>query len=85
MSTVIDSNIFNTLVSNTFYSCPLGGAIYDTEGNLIDLNKAMFAHFSLADKHDFIIEHLFNNIVLCLLYTSPSPRDRTRSRMPSSA
>ena len=25
--------------------------------------------------------HLYN----CLLYTSPSPRDRTRSRMPSSA
>ena len=24
-------------------------------------------------------------IVSCLLYTSPSPRDRTRSRMPSSA
>ena len=24
-------------------------------------------------------------IVGCLLYTSPSPRDRTRSRMPSSA
>ena len=24
-------------------------------------------------------------IKLCLLYTSPSPRDRTRSRMPSSA
>ena len=23
--------------------------------------------------------------VACLLYTSPSPRDRTRSRMPSSA
>ena len=23
--------------------------------------------------------------LLCLLYTSPSPRDRTRSRMPSSA
>ena len=26
-----------------------------------------------------------NNEVTCLLYTSPSPRDRTRSRMPSSA
>eukprot|EP00657_Telonema_sp_P-1_P003768 TRINITY_DN18838_c0_g2_i1.p1 TRINITY_DN18838_c0_g2~~TRINITY_DN18838_c0_g2_i1.p1 ORF type:complete len:299 (+),score=99.09 TRINITY_DN18838_c0_g2_i1:197-1093(+) len=25
------------------------------------------------------------SIVVCLLYTSPSPRDRTRSRMPSSA
>ena len=24
-------------------------------------------------------------IITCLLYTSPSPRDRTRSRMPSSA
>ena len=29
---------------------------------------------------DELIEH-YN----CLLYTSPSPRDRTRSRMPSSA
>ena len=27
----------------------------------------------------------FNRRYLCLLYTSPSPRDRTRSRMPSSA
>ena len=24
-------------------------------------------------------------VLTCLLYTSPSPRDRTRSRMPSSA
>ena len=27
----------------------------------------------------------FNKALTCLLYTSPSPRDRTRSRMPSSA
>ena len=26
-----------------------------------------------------------DKIIVCLLYTSPSPRDRTRSRMPSSA
>ena len=26
-----------------------------------------------------------NRVEYCLLYTSPSPRDRTRSRMPSSA
>ena len=26
-----------------------------------------------------------DRIFICLLYTSPSPRDRTRSRMPSSA
>ena len=29
--------------------------------------------------------HLQNGADSCLLYTSPSPRDRTRSRMPSSA
>ena len=28
---------------------------------------------------------LTSSIFSCLLYTSPSPRDRTRSRMPSSA
>ena len=27
----------------------------------------------------------FDTLYACLLYTSPSPRDRTRSRMPSSA
>ena len=28
---------------------------------------------------------VIEDVVHCLLYTSPSPRDRTRSRMPSSA
>ena len=28
---------------------------------------------------------LVDRVISCLLYTSPSPRDRTRSRMPSSA
>ena len=30
-------------------------------------------------------DDLRTGINICLLYTSPSPRDRTRSRMPSSA
>ena len=34
--------------------------------------KTAFNRFDNLDRH-------------CLLYTSPSPRDRTRSRMPSSA
>ena len=29
--------------------------------------------------------YIFTILSACLLYTSPSPRDRTRSRMPSSA
>ena len=36
--------------------------------------------------HKFLAGHLGGDQQLCcLLYTSPSPRDRTRSRMPSSA
>ena len=31
------------------------------------------------------LEYYKESLLLCLLYTSPSPRDRTRSRMPSSA
>ena len=31
------------------------------------------------------IDSIYDMRTLCLLYTSPSPRDRTRSRMPSSA
>ena len=32
-----------------------------------------------------LIYHLYENNVICLLYTSPSPRDGLLSRMPSSA
>ena len=31
------------------------------------------------------VDRRYGVIEICLLYTSPSPRDRTRSRMPSSA
>ena len=31
------------------------------------------------------LNKLFNVLGVCLLYTSPSPRDRQKSRMPSSA
>ena len=41
------------------------------------LRKAM-------ENADGIVCTVTDNIT-CLLYTSPSPRDRTRSRMPSSA
>ena len=37
----------------------------------------------LLQKKKVLIEK--GNVKTCLLYTSPSPRDRTRSRMPSSA
>ena len=39
------------------------------------------AIFDLMAKHQALMAHYIN----CLLYTSPSPRDRTRYRMTSSA
>ena len=51
---------------------------------------ANFQTFKLADLLDiiiiaFLIYQLLGIINRCLLYTSPSPRDRQKSRMPSSA
>ena len=41
---------------------------------------------SEVDKGQFGNATMNNTLIqTCLLYTSPSPRDRTRSRMPSSA
>ena len=40
-----------------------------------------FVRLYLADPND--VADIIHDT--CLLYTSPSPRDRTRSRMPSSA
>ena len=39
----------------------------------------------VSDQQDGLRYPAFYRVQDCLLYTSPSPRDRTRSRMPSSA
>ena len=58
------------------------------------LDSSILAHLRKDQKpqtmtiitKDFLGTDLtFAQIIACLLYTSPSPRDRTRSRMPSSA
>ena len=39
----------------------------------------------LEGESDLVLSYTTSPAYHCLLYTSPSPRDRTRSRMPSSA
>ena len=63
----------------------------------LGLDKLLNAQQPLGATHDellFIIQHqtselwmklALHEINACLLYTSPSPRDRQKSRMPSSA
>ena len=60
----------------------------DNIGSIEALNlkgKAAIANTQIIYQH---YQNLFSSDrwnKICLLYTSPSPRDRTRSRMPSSA
>ena len=56
----------------------LSGAEADTTNNRMELTAAVEALSAL--KQPCRVE-----LYTCLLYTSPSPRDRTRPRMPSSA
>ena len=49
---------------------------------------AILIIFNIGSKKNSILPskiQLLAELSYCLLYTSPSPRDRTRSRMPSSA
>ena len=57
--------------------------VFDFDGVLADsLEIKTWAFGEIYKEYgDEIVEKVTN----CLLYTSPSPRDRTRSRMPSSA
>ena len=51
-------------------------------GSLTPMLQAFPSALSLSTAKGNTVSGIFN---FCLLYTSPSPRDRTRSRMPSSA
>ena len=57
--------------------------------NDVDCEKIRLSEGVVANKHDtrynigYEVEP--GKVVPCLLYTSPSPRDATLSRMPSSA
>ena len=55
----------------------LGGHI-SFEQCIEEMAEAGFAGSEIGNKYP-------RDPDICLLYTSPSPRDRTRSRMPSSA
>ena len=66
-------------------------ATEDGQKVLEDLTRRfLFDNSTALSSQNVAYEAAYHNgeagvIRICLLYTSPSPRDRTRSRMPSSA
>ena len=82
----------NTVVNGTIIAIEAGQAIidigYKMEGR-VDVREfttpaSKDGELKIGDKVEVYLERV-ENAKGCLLYTSPSPRDRTRSRMPSSA
>ena len=64
----------------------LRGEVMQKQINFLEMMKEKYAYAEslkpYPTMHKRYMDTLFKD---CLLYTSPSPRDRTRSRMPSSA
>ena len=61
---------------------PLSGTIKIDGTDLREISRSDWrSHIGVVMQED----RLLSGTLACLLYTSPSPRDRTRSRMPSSA
>ena len=67
--------------------CLITGMASLANADVIYLKDGSILYGRLVSKSDTEIEfnQRFESERTCLLYTSPSPRDRTRSRMPSSA
>ena len=63
-----------------------GSTVKFREGVSADYEQSQSLHFSLraTDPDRLYVDQEFN-LNVCLLYTSPSPRDVEESRMPSSA
>ena len=73
------------LVENRFVGMKSRG-VYETPGGTILLVAHRAVESITLDREAaHLKDELMPKYASCLLYTSPSPRDRTRSRMPSSA
>ena len=54
-------------------------------GEIVKETKQQLKQISKQEDHIKDYEYTRGNLYSCLLYTSPSPRDLSTSRMPSSA
>ena len=67
--------------TNTAYQDFMSVSITPTRSD-----SKMLVRYGLYASTNGDVAHIYSSMFRnCLLYTSPSPRDRTRSRMPSSA
>ena len=89
------STLFNALTNNLAPAENYPFCTIDPNVCVVEVTDARLNKLAQIDKPQKIIPAVMEFVDIaglvegaskgCLLYTSPSPRDRTRSRMPSSA
>ena len=86
---ILGDRIQNNLevTNKTIQFCAENNYVYRVSSDIFPLITYDEANVSLEDLPNYDeIQDAFDNLSeTCLLYTSPSPRDRQKSRMPSSA
>ena len=80
-SLVTHSDLKGIIHNHSTYS----DGIYSLRDMTMECMRLNYEYFVISDHSKTASYANGLNIDSCLLYTSPSPRDRTRSRMPSSA
>ena len=92
-------NLFNDLLMKGYVRVTVNGAVYDLSDQIkLDKNKKhsisiVIDRLTIDSKNnsrliqslETCVSESHGLVEICLLYTSPSPRDMRRSRMPSSA
>ena len=73
----------------TRFALRTGHAFITEEQQALRLEENFYSEMKYIRQHQYqgalLMKRLINSQGACLLYTSPSPRDRQKSRMPSSA
>ena len=74
-------------IADRYKGRPLAGVLLVSDGNLTDLRDGVIETDGLPPVYPVVVGDPggLKDLRICLLYTSPSPRDATLSRMPSSA
>ena len=83
----INLDIIKEIVSKHDFKIEIGGGVRNTDSinQYIDVGVEKVILGSGAIKNKEFLKEACEKFKGCLLYTSPSPRDRLLSRMPSSA
>lgn len=63
------SEVKQRLLTDFFTYYPMGGALYDKNGALIDINKSLNEKFPFTNEADFLLNNVFRTDLLTIFKT----------------